>query len=212
MLGEEKMELLDTYNENHEFIAAVERQIVHRDALWHDTVHCWLYDEEGNIYFQERADKHKLYTTASGHVLAGETIKEAFGREVKEELGYLIDYGQAKLIEINKFILDREESDGSIFKDRAFANVYACLFKDDFAKLEFDEKELSGVVKMPALEVGKLIKGEIAEIKGIKLTKDNQEMLEKEVMLTRDDFLVNKGENILEKYGKVVDFIINLTI
>ena len=77
------MEYLDIYDENGKYLGKEERSIVHRDALWHKTVHCWLYDKEGNIYFQIRKDKEKLYTTASGHVQAGETVKEAFGREVK---------------------------------------------------------------------------------------------------------------------------------
>ena len=73
------MEYLDIYDEEKKFLGTEERNIVHRDALWHNTVHCWLYDIEGNVYFQIRKEEEKLYTTASGHVLAGETIKEAFG-------------------------------------------------------------------------------------------------------------------------------------
>ncbi len=203
------MEYLDTYTENHEFVAAVPRDIVHQEALWHDTVHCWLYDEEGNVYFQERSDKHKLYTTASGHVKAGETIKKAFGREIKEEIGYNVPYEKAELIEINKFMMDREEEDGSFFRDRAFANVYACIFKDDFTKLDFLESEVSGIVRMKALEVKNLISDKVGKIEGLKLTKNNGVLTTVAVTITKDDFLVNKGENIGEKYGKVLDFIIN---
>lgn len=203
------MEYLDTYTENHEFVAAVPRDIVHQEALWHDTVHCWLYDEDGNVYFQERSDKHKLYTTASGHVKAGETIKEAFGREIKEEIGYDIPYEKAELIEINKFMMDREEEDGSFFRDRAFANVYACIFQDDFTKLDFLESEVSGIVRMQALEVKNLISDKVSKIEGLKLTKNNGALTTVAVTITKDDFLVNKGENIIEKYGKVLDFIIN---
>ena len=203
------MELLDIYTEEHIFLGTEDRKKVHQEALWHDTVHCWLYDDKGNVYFQERADKHTLYTTASGHVKAGETIKEAFGREISEELGYKINYSQAKLIEINKFILDREEEDGSIFKDRAFANVYACIFKDDITKLDFDENELSGIVKMKAKDALNLMQGNLTKIKGIKLIKDHSKLALQEVMLSKENFLVNKGENILEKYGKVLEFIIN---
>ncbi len=203
------MEYLDTYTENHEFVAKMPRDIVHQEALWHDTVHCWLYDEAGNVYFQERSDKHKLYTTASGHVKAGETIKEAFGREIKEEIGYDVPYEKAELIEINKFMMDREEEDGSFFKDRAFANVYACIFKDDFTKLDFLESEVSGIVRMKALEIENLINDKVGKIEGLKLTKNNGSLMTVAVTITKDDFLVNKGENIEEKYGKVLDFIIN---
>ena len=132
------MEYLDIYDEEGNHLGKEERNVVHKNALWHNTVHCWLYDQEGNIYFQIRADKEKLYTTASGHVKVGETIKEAFGREIQEEIGYKVDYTQAKLIEVVKFVMDREEADGSVFKDRAFANVYACEFKGHLNEFDFD--------------------------------------------------------------------------
>lgn len=72
------MELLDIYDEKGNHIGVEERNIVHRDALWHKTVHCWLYDKKGNIFFQVRKDRGTLYTTASGHLQAGESIAEGF--------------------------------------------------------------------------------------------------------------------------------------
>ncbi len=39
------MEYIDIYTENGEMIGKEDRSVVHRDALWHKTVHCWLYDK-----------------------------------------------------------------------------------------------------------------------------------------------------------------------
>ena len=203
------MEYLDIYDENGNFLGKEERNVVHKRAFWHNTVHCWLYDFEGNIYFQRRKDKNKLYTTASGHVIAGETVKEAFGREIEEEIGYKIDYNDAKLIEINKFIMDREEKDGSIFKDRAFANVYACNFFDDLTKLDFDENELTGIVKINAKETLDVIKSEQGTIEALESFKVNNKIQIEKVKIKFLDFLVNPGETGFEKYGKVLEFIIN---
>ncbi|MBO4517260.1 NUDIX domain-containing protein [bacterium] len=50
------------------------------------------------MLFQIRKDTGTFYTTASGHVLAGETIKQAFSREVKEELGIDVDVSNAELV------------------------------------------------------------------------------------------------------------------
>ena len=94
------MEYLDIYDENGNFLGTEDRKVVHEKAYWHNTIHCWLYDNDGNIYFQIRKDKNKLYTTASGHVKAGETIKEAFGREINEEIGYKINYEEAEKITV----------------------------------------------------------------------------------------------------------------
>lgn len=202
------MEYLDIYDEEGKHLGKKERSIVHRDALWHNTVHCWLYDKEGNIYFQIRSDKQKLYTTASGHVLAGETIKEAFGREIKEEIGYQIDYSNAKFIELNKFVLDREEEDGSIFRDRAFANVYACLFTGTMEEFDFDEEELSGIVKINAKDTLKVLKEEKGSLSAKKCFKENNEIKVTDTTISFDDFLINKGETAINKYGKVLEFII----
>jgi isopentenyldiphosphate isomerase len=203
------MEYLDVYDENGNFLGKEDRKIVHRDALWHNTVHCWLYDDKGNVYFQIRKDKSKLYTTASGHVQAGETIKEAFGREIYEEIGYPIDYNEAKKIEIVKFIMDREESDGSLFRDRAFANVYACLFNDSLDKLDFDESELLGIVKVNAKKTLDILKKESGSLIGEKSHKENGKVIVSNEKITFDDFLVNKGETAITKYGNVLKFIIN---
>ncbi len=202
------MEYLDVYNENGTFLGKEERGIVHRDALWHNTVHCWLFDQEGNVYFQICKDKKKLYTTSSGHVKSGETIKEAFGREIKEELGYEVSYNDAKLIEINKFVMDREEEDGSIFKDRAFANVYACLFTGSMNEFDFDSSELDGIVKLNAKETLEVLKKEEGILKSMKCYKENNNILIEDVIISFEDFLVNKNEKAITKYGKVLDFII----
>ncbi len=202
------MEYLDIYNEEGEFLRSEERGIVHKEALWHKTVHCWLYDNEGNVYFQIRTDKQKLYTTASGHVLAGETVPVAFGREIKEEIGYEIDYTKAKLIDVVKFIMDREEGDGSFFRDRAFANVYACLFTGSMNEFDFDESELAGIVKINAKDTLEVLKKEEGVLPAQKCAKENGSIVVTDTTISFEDFLVNKGENAIGKYGTVLEFII----
>ncbi len=203
------MEYLDIYDEQGQFLEKKERSIVHKEGYWHNTVHCWLYDLEGNIYFQIRKDKNKLYTTASGHVLAGETIKEAFGREIKEELGYQIDYEKAELVTINKFKMDRKEPDGSIFKDRAFANIYVCYFEGTLSEINFQEEEVRGIVKLNAQKALEILTNEKGECKAIISSKEKKKVEVKEDTIKFEDFLVNPGEKALEKYGKVLKFILN---
>ena len=132
------MEYLDIYDENHNYLGKEERSIVHRDALWHNTVHCWLYDNQGNVYFQIRKDEGKLYTTASGHVLSGETVKQGFGREIREEIGLKINYEEANLVNVNKFVIDLVKKDGSLFRDRAFSNVYLYEYDGNDKDFNFD--------------------------------------------------------------------------
>lgn len=203
------MEYLDIYDENGNYLGEEERSIVHRDALWHKTIHCWLYDQEGNVYFQIRKDKGKLYTTASGHVQAKETLEEAFAREIEEEIGYKIDYKKAKKIEMVPFRMDREEKDGSVFKDRAFANVYGCIFEGSLNDFDFQESELLGIVKMNAKQALEIIKNEKGNLKAQKCYKENHILKIADITISFEDFLVNKGETALGKYGKVLEFIVS---
>lgn len=205
------MEYLDIYDENKNYLGKEERSVVHREALWHNTIHCWLYDKEGNIYFQIRKEEEKLYTTASGHILSGETIKEGFGREIKEEIGIDIDYNKALFVNVYKFIMDKKKNDGSIFRDRAFSNVYVCEFNGKIEDFNFDKNEVIGLVKINAKETLNLLEKETGQINGIVIKNANNENYFEEKIISIQDFLVNKGETAIKKYGDVLTKIIEIT-
>lgn len=204
------MEYLDYYDEDGNYLGYKTRDEVHKEGLWHNTVHCWLYENDGSIYFQIRSSSHKFYTTASGHVLKGETIQEAFRREIKEEIGLDIDSSDATLVDIVPWKMDKMKN-GILFKDRAKANVYVDLFEGNIDNLKFDPNEVLGVVKVKAknaLELFKKGKGEIPAI--IITTKDNKNIRENR-MVTIGDFLVMKDENAYDKYKDVLNKIIEIT-
>lgn len=205
------MEYLDFYDEEKKYLGKETRDVVHRDALWHNTVHCWLYDSEGNIYFQIRKDEGTLYTTASGHVVAGETIKEGFGREIKEEIGIDVNYETANFVNIYKFIMDKQKKDGSIFRDRAFSNVYVCEFIGQEQDFNYDSTELDGLVKVDARETLELFNQEFGSITGVIIQKNGNKNIAKEKIVDFKDFLINTGETAIEKYGDVLNKVIELT-
>ena len=205
------MEYLDYYDEKLNYLGRETRKNIHENALWHKTVHCWLYDEAGNVYFQIRKDENKLYTTASGHVIAGEDVKEAFGREIKEEIGLDLFYDNANLVDVVKFSMNKVKPDGSIFNDRAFANVFVYEFDDDFSHLNFDESEVSGLVKVKATDALKLMENEKGMIDAEIITKENNEIVTKQEKIDFNDFLINKGETGIGKYGQVLHKVIELT-
>lgn len=200
------MELLDVYDENGNYIKALDRKIVHQKALWHKTVHCWLYDKYGYVYFQIRKDEKTFYTTASGHVKSKETLKEAFGREIKEEIGIDINYDKAELIDVVNFKLDRKNKDGSVFKDRAFANVFGYDISNDNLKFNFDPNEVMGLVKVKAKDALDLFKNKKGKINAEIINMDNS--ITKR-LVDFNEFLVNKGETAIEKYGKILNYVID---
>ena len=202
------MEYLDIYDEDGNQIGTEERGMVHSKGLWHKTVHCWLYDKEGNVFFQRRSDRGTLYTTSSGHLSAGESVTEAFQREIKEEIGLDIDASDATFVSIVPYRMDRIKEDGSIFRDRAFANVYVDLYEGNYEDFQMDAEEVSGIVIVNAKEALELFQRESGSVLGREISLDNK-------MTTRDisfsEFLVNDGETALEKYGDVLKKIIELT-
>ena len=205
------MEYLDYYDEDGNYLGYKSRDEVHKEGLWHNTVHCWLYENDGSIYFQIRSDSHKFYTTASGHVLKGETIKEAFRREIKEEIGLDIDSSDATLVSINVWKMDKLKN-AVLIKDRAKANIYIDLFEGNINSFNFDPKEVLGVVKVKADEALNLFRSGSGKIKAeIITTKDNKNIKENK-MVSIDDFLVMKDENAYDKYKDVLNKIIEVTI
>ncbi len=201
------IEYLDTYDENGNYIGKEPRDYVHQNAIWHKTVHCWLYDEMGNIYFQIRHDSGTFYTTASGHVKAGETLQEAFGREIKEEIGITLDYENAELVEVVPFKMDKVKKDGSLFRDRAFANVFVYQLKDQNSKFHFDEKEVDGLVRMQAKDVLKLLQEENGTITGTMIKEQNGDIIHNQQNITINNFLINDGETGIGKYGKILEAV-----
>ena len=204
------MEYLDYYDEDGNYLGYKNRNEVHKEGLWHNTVHCWLYENDGSVYFQIRKDSNKFYTTASGHVLKGETIKEAFRREINEEIGLNIDSSDATLVNIVPWRMDKVKN-GTLIKDRAKAHVYIDLFEGDINSFKFDPNEVLGVVKVKASEALELFKKGSGEIEAVLITaKDNKNIRENR-MVNIDDFLVMKDENAYDKYKIVLNKVIEVT-
>ena len=192
------MEYLDYYDEDGNYLGYKSRDEVHKEGLWHNTVHCWLYEMDGSVYFQIRKDSGKFYTTASGHVLKGETIKDAFRREINEKIGLDIDSSDATLVDIVPWHMDKIKN-GFLFKDRAKANVYVDLFEGDLDSFKFDPNEVLGVVKVKAKDALNLFKNGKGEIEAeIITTKDNKNVKISK-LVSIDDFLVMEHETTYDK-------------
>jgi len=197
------MEYLDVYNEKHEMIGTYPRDEVHEKGMWHNTIHCWLYDNDGNAYFQVRSDSNKLYTTASGHVQAGETLKEAFGREVSEEIGIDVLYEKAELLNVVTWKMDKEKN-GKLIKDRAFANVYLLKLDNTNLKFDFSDHEVCGIAIINANETLEMFEEKISSVNGTFINNKNEKV---ERDFINEDFLLMPGETLIQKYGDILNAI-----
>lgn len=92
------MELLDIYDENGKHIGTEDRKIVHEKALWHKTVHCWLYDNNGNVFFKEEVID--LFQKGSGEIDGVEITKNEKTNIINKKINideFLINDGETLL-------------------------------------------------------------------------------------------------------------------
>jgi ADP-ribose pyrophosphatase YjhB (NUDIX family) len=202
-------EMLDVYDANRKLIGAADRNVVHAMGLWHKTVHCWI-GVDGKIVFQRRSRKldnnaGKLYTTASGHVQAGETLEQAFTREIAQEIGMKVS--GAEFIDEAPWVADMKKKDGTPIIDRVFANVYCAIFNganDAFwRQFQFTDGEVDSVVAIDSGEFLELCDGARSDVSGTEW--DGKAIAE--IKITSDDFVVNSGETLSGKYKKIAEFI-----
>ncbi|MBR5904465.1 MAG: NUDIX domain-containing protein [Alphaproteobacteria bacterium] len=197
------MEYLDIYDEYMNKIGSENRDIVHEQGLWHKTIHCWMYDDDDNVYFQIRADSNKLYTTASGHVLAGENVRDAFKREIKEEIGIDSDVSNAIALEVVFWRQDKIKN-GKPWHDRAFAHIYMNKLPIGWNKFHFQPEEVSGVVRVNAKDCLDLLMNKKESISATKITESESS----DINLTISDFLTASDEIAIIKYGSVLQYIV----
>jgi len=198
-------EFLDVYDANGKFIGSADRNVVHAFALWHKTVHCWIV-WDGKMVFQRRSARldtnpNKLYTTASGHISAGETIEQAFAREIEQEIGIVPQ--NPKFLEEFFFIKDIKKKDCSIFADRVFTNIFWAQHNGILEDFKFSDDEVDSVVAIDLNDFIKWSRKPEMEIKGIEWNGKNIS----KAKISSGDFVVNACETIYSKYGRVAEMI-----
>ncbi|MBW3014696.1 NUDIX domain-containing protein [Candidatus Woesearchaeota archaeon] len=149
-------ETLDVVDEKDEVIATASREECHEQKLRHRGVQVFILNEEGDFFIQKRSEKKDVFPGLyeggiTGHVLAGETYKEAAVRELKEELG--IDVHDNDLREMFKFKM--------LFENEHELITAYILDYDDTINL--DQKEVSSGEFLSLDEVRQKIKDDEKE-------------------------------------------------
>ena len=92
------MELVNTYNvERQRLIQTTDRHTPLAPGEYIVIVHALILNTNGEILIQQRANDKSLWAnlwdiSCSGAPIAGETSAEGIAREIKEELGWSIDF------------------------------------------------------------------------------------------------------------------------
>jgi 8-oxo-dGTP pyrophosphatase MutT (NUDIX family) len=198
-------EQIDVYTDEGEHIGAADRNVAHRFGLWHKTCHCWIIKNGKSLIFQKRSEKlpvdpGKLFSTASGHVKAGETLAQAFAREVCEETGLVIE----NPVEIfsKPYIYDTVLANGRPHHDYIWWYLYAV--KDDRPLSEYNpqDEELDGFVELDIARLYELAEHKIDSMRAPALIRqaDGKFSLA-EIDVHESEFLMYKGETLANKFA-----------
>lgn len=138
MPAEEDEEVLIVVDEDDEPIDQMPRSTVHEKEVRHRAVHVLLANGDGQVFLQKRSDAKRTYpnrwtSSASGHVPAGESLREAARREVTEELGI-----EAPVLGYVGWLFIEDPEHG----EREFSHLFAGVHEGGF---EPDEEEVSAV-------------------------------------------------------------------
>ncbi|MDR0967856.1 MAG: NUDIX domain-containing protein [Rickettsiales bacterium] len=206
-------ELLDVYDADRNWIGVADRNVVHTFGLWHKTIHCWLAmpSENGGarrIVFQRRAanktDGNKFYTTASGHLTAGDSVDVGFMRELQEEIGLNVSDLTPHLISEGVYVCNFRKSGEKMF-DRVFPSVYWAEFSGDLSDLKFNDGEVASVASIDTDDFMRLMNGLTETIPAREWTG----AIMRDIMVGINDFVLQDGETLETKYGHIARAIKN---
>lgn len=99
-------EIFDIVNDRDEVIGQLPRRQVHRDGRKHRAVHILVFNARNEVFLQKRSMKKDTHpgawdSSSSGHVDSGEDYDASAIRELREELGLVIDAPPTRLFKIN---------------------------------------------------------------------------------------------------------------
>ncbi len=161
-------EMIDEYNKLGEKIGVVDKEIAHRDGLWHKAIHVWIINDKNEILLQYRCAEKKLYpnmwdTSFAGHIGAGESSIEAVIREGKEELGIDVDLEK---LEFNDTMVEKVRYEQIVSNE--FIDIYILRQNVDINKIALQKEEVSDAKYVTMDEFFKIVeRGEICPHKNI---------------------------------------------
>src|SRR5579864_5428492 len=99
-------EIFDIVNERDEVIGQAPRKEVHARGLWHRAVHVLVFNAHGDVFLQKRSmlkdtAKGKWDSSSSGHLDTGEDYDTCAVRELREEIGLIVDRVPSRLFKID---------------------------------------------------------------------------------------------------------------
>lgn len=159
-------EVIDIFDEAMHPLGSAQRGRAHREGLWHQTFHCWIWRQDasgGYLVFQQRGPDKDLFpnlldVSAAGHLAAGESVADGV-REVAEELGLVVPFSALQPLGV-------ERSAGRFggLIDREFCHLF--LLRHDVPLDSYRPRidEVPALVQILLHDVARLLDGQAATV------------------------------------------------
>jgi len=147
---EEWVDLLDT--EGNYTGQSILKSEAHQKGLFHPTAHIWFYTKKGEVLLQQRAPIKKTFplcwdVSVAGHIGAGEGIKSGAIREIKEEIGVLVETDALTPIGVFKSIQQHHQG----LLDCEFHHTFLCCLTQPLESLQKQKEEVAALQLKPII-------------------------------------------------------------
>jgi len=154
-------EIIDVCDSNGNYTGQkLPRSEIHKNKLWHRTVHVQILDFNNCALFQLRSMEkdsfpNKLDISAAGHISSGEKIITAALRELEEELGLQLE--ENRLEYIDDFASEQPMPNGDI--DREIQSFFiARITESEKLMLKIQESEVQKILWFTGPELKKALR------------------------------------------------------
>lgn len=164
------MSKIDIYDDNYNYIGTEDKQVVHRNGIWHRVFTCQIFSSKDKcVYFQKKVPNGYSFSrpdyidiSVGGHYEAGENIEDGI-REIHEETG-LSNVKYQDLIPVG--IRQTASTIAEDYIANEFQHVYLLDYNGEFSDLIRENKETRGFVKLNIDDVFELLTYQKTSIKG----------------------------------------------
>ncbi len=134
------------------------KSVIHRKGYYHHTAHIWFYTKKGEILLSQRSAQKVICplmwdVSVAGHIDAGETIKQAAVREIKEEISVTVLEKNLKSIGVFECFQNYDNG----IQDNEFHNTFITELKVPLAGLIPQEGEVDALKLVSLNEFQNLI-------------------------------------------------------
>lgn len=151
------VELIEIVDEEGKYTGKIlPREEIHNRNYLHNEVACFVINDNKEILLEKRSPNKRYspnkYGLCAGHVMAGESLENALVREIKEEIGIVLE--ATDLISFGEKEYTREETNSHI------TYFYYTKLNLDISAFTIQKEELTEVKWFKIDEIKELVKSE----------------------------------------------------